>query len=297
MNRPIERLCYLRKDNNRGSTMICEKCGKEFFEDWRKDKEAIKTSCRFCSRSCANSKVHTEETKNKIKEKINKLKNEGKLFIPTPKNSGIRINKKCPVCNKEFNVCVSGKNKIYCSKHCMIEDHEHKFRKVSPGGNREGAGRSISGRYKGFYCGSVWELCFYIYHIDKGIKIDRCNESFFYNDDKGRERRYFPDFLVEDKIVEIKGPQDKLWEYKLKSFPKKEKLIVLYKDDMKVYIDYVKEKYNCFYPQELYDDFKLSFKYICENCGSEFSSNKKNRTFCSRRCAGLFNSKEYRQSK
>lgn len=241
----------MRKYNNRGSSMICEKCNKEFFNDWRKDKEARKTPCRFCSRVCANSRIHSEETKNKIKEKINKLKDEGKLFIPTPKNIGLRINKECPICNKDFPVRFSEKNKIYCSKECYKKDHKQQFRKSSPGGNREGAGRSISGRYKGFYCGSTWELCFYIYHLDKGIKIERCNEFFFYNDDKERERKYFPDFLVEDKIVEIKGPQDKLWEYKLKAFPEKEKLVVLYKDDIQVYIDYVKEKYGD--PKDLFD--------------------------------------------
>jgi hypothetical protein len=41
--------------------MICEKCGKEFQEDWRKDKKTRETPCRFCSRGCANSKKQTKE--------------------------------------------------------------------------------------------------------------------------------------------------------------------------------------------------------------------------------------------
>lgn len=49
--------------------MICEKCGKEFFKDWRRDKVTRKTKCRFCCRGCANSRIHTEETKKKDKRK------------------------------------------------------------------------------------------------------------------------------------------------------------------------------------------------------------------------------------
>jgi len=32
--------------------MICIECGKEFLEDWRKDRETRKTECRFCSVAC-----------------------------------------------------------------------------------------------------------------------------------------------------------------------------------------------------------------------------------------------------
>ncbi len=44
--------------------MICENCGKEFFEDWRKDSAQRKKPLRFCCRSCSSSKghrVHIEE--------------------------------------------------------------------------------------------------------------------------------------------------------------------------------------------------------------------------------------------
>lgn len=82
--------------------MICEECGKEFFEDWRKDKRARKTPCRFCSRSCSNTQHHSNETKEKIKESLNNT------FIL----SGISREKKfCKTCGKE----VSHNNKSgYC---------------------------------------------------------------------------------------------------------------------------------------------------------------------------------------
>ena len=51
--------------------MICESCGIEFFEDWRKDPHNKKIRpLRFCSRSCANHRFHTLETKAKISESL-----------------------------------------------------------------------------------------------------------------------------------------------------------------------------------------------------------------------------------
>lgn len=53
--------------------MICEKCGKEFNEDWRRDPGTRKTPCRFCSRRCANSKVQTKEINEKRSKTLTRL--------------------------------------------------------------------------------------------------------------------------------------------------------------------------------------------------------------------------------
>lgn len=45
--------------------MVCEKCGKEFEKDYRKQP---KGKAKFCSRECANSRIWTEE--DKIKKSI-----------------------------------------------------------------------------------------------------------------------------------------------------------------------------------------------------------------------------------
>lgn len=52
--------------------MICETCGKEFFEDWRRDKYTkLKNPVpRFCSKACANSRKHSEETKSLISKSV-----------------------------------------------------------------------------------------------------------------------------------------------------------------------------------------------------------------------------------
>lgn len=53
--------------------MLCERCGNEFFDDWRRDKEQRKKVQRFCSRSCANSRTQTKEMNNKKSDKLHKL--------------------------------------------------------------------------------------------------------------------------------------------------------------------------------------------------------------------------------
>lgn len=50
--------------------MICERCGKEFFEDWRKDKQQRKLPMRFCSRACANKREQTLESNEKRSLKL-----------------------------------------------------------------------------------------------------------------------------------------------------------------------------------------------------------------------------------
>lgn len=75
--------------------MICEKCGKEFDTDWRKDRQSKKTPCRFCSRTCSNNKPHSETTKQKISKSLTKYESKyckcGKLLNHKNK-SGLCIN-------------------------------------------------------------------------------------------------------------------------------------------------------------------------------------------------------------
>ena len=48
----------------------CEKCGKEFSEDYRKDPSSRKKPMRFCSRSCANSRTVSDDRKEKLSAKM-----------------------------------------------------------------------------------------------------------------------------------------------------------------------------------------------------------------------------------
>lgn len=59
--------------------------------------------------------------------------------------------------------------------------------------------------YKGISFDSSWELIYYIYCLDHNISISRNTDKWFDYFYKDERHRYFPDFIVDDKIIEIKG--------------------------------------------------------------------------------------------
>ena len=159
------------------------------------------------------------------------------------------------------------------------------------GGYREGSGRSKFGYYKGIYCGSTYELCWVIYHLDNCLPFERFKG--FLKDDR---IKYYPDFLIGNRIIEIKG-------YWTESVDRKKKLAeslgyeveVLYKKDLKKIFDYVKEKYGTTKFQTLYDEHKPSYVGTCCQCKKEFSKERKKpktkNVFCSRSCSGTYRQK------
>ena len=70
--------------------MICEYCGKEFFEEWRKDKRYIKNNLlKFCSKNCASG----FSTKNKRKEINKKVEKKLKEFYKNNASTGNKFQK------------------------------------------------------------------------------------------------------------------------------------------------------------------------------------------------------------
>jgi len=108
------------------------------------------------------------------------------------------------------------------------------------GGYRKGIGRGKKGWYKGIFCDSSWELAFVIYHIDHNIPIKRCEEKLQY-EMNGKIRKYLPDFVVNDKIVEIKGWKDESALIKEQCFPE---ITIIDKNGIIPYIEYVVNKYG-----------------------------------------------------
>lgn len=101
--------------------MICEKCGKEFFEDWRKDSSQRKNvPARFCSRSCANTKSASEGRKEKTKASLKKYYQEHPK-IKTKKKQGhheyFQVTQVCANCGKDFHAKWQRKT---CSKVCFL---------------------------------------------------------------------------------------------------------------------------------------------------------------------------------
>ena len=255
---------------------ICPKCNIEHANPGK-----------FCSRSCANSRgPRTAEFKKNVSNKLT-----GK---PSP-HKGVkhftqpRIIKICPMCGEEFSVTKSGDKKIYCGKQCYLVDYKLQFRKKTPGGQRKGSGRSKSGHYKGIYCASTYELAWVIYNLDHNVEFTRFPGFLEKNGFK-----YYPDFLIQNTIIEIKGYE---W---CNTVSKKTELaksfgytvLLLKKEDLKKEFEWVKSRYQYKELYELYDDYAPLYDLECSNCKSKFTRNKKPKTnivYCCRICAGKGN--------
>jgi hypothetical protein len=142
--------------------MICEKCGKEFFEDWRK---CPKGEARFCSRECANSKIHSKETKEKIKKSLDNYhkKNNTKKNVKFCKKCGKKLSY-----NNKSGFCKKCKPPAKTKSEC-VTDYRRKRKKVLI--DLKGGKCEICGYNK-----SIWALHFH--HLDnekKDFKISSSN--------------------------------------------------------------------------------------------------------------------------
>ncbi len=210
---------------------ICQKCGKTFTiqRKIRKDGTYSKSQegSNYCSRSCANSHVVTEETKEKIRQT---LTIEKKLRY-------------CLDCGKEINLS----NKYdYCHK-CLYKQDFYKeiiskATKGKTGGYNEGSVRSYrSGRYNNIWFDSSWELAYYLYITEHNINIKRNSKGFDY-EYEGKMHKYYPDFIVEGSYIEIKGREQPETEAKLNQFP--HKIEILRRKEMKSVLQYIENKYG-----------------------------------------------------
>lgn len=256
---------------------LCPKCGNEFncistHKDGRKHRK------KFCSRHCANSRFWSEEKKAKQSEKIKSLPG----YVPRK-----FVERVCP-CGNKFMVKPCLKKK-HCCYSCSVK-YRPKYHGV--GGYREGSGRSKSGYFKGIYCGSTYELCWVIYHLDNNIPFSKF-EGVLEKDGM----RYIPDFLLNEKeIVEIKGYWTEKVDIKKKLAESMGYSVsVLYKEDLAPIFSYVEEKYGTNKFQTLYDDHRPNYQGICDFCNCDFLSERKIRNtnikknvFCSRSCSGKF---------
>jgi hypothetical protein len=228
---------------------VCEVCGKIF-----RLADVNKTSSgRFCSRSCANKRKHTESTKNKIKNTIkNTYRHKSKDHIL---NTDLEI-RDCIVCGKSFQTIHKYRTKT-CSKQCtniLIKQTKIKNGTLSRGGGYNvNSNKQYGGYYKGQWCDSRWELAFLIYHLDKGYNIEKCKEYFEYRVNN-KIHKYYPDFKIDNVYYEIKGRwrqnlQHKLQIVKSKGFEIK----VIMKKEIKPYLDYCFNAYGIKRLEELYD--------------------------------------------
>jgi hypothetical protein len=220
---------------------MCRSCNCSFKVSKHKKEKYQK---KFCSSSCSA----TFNNKGRIVSKDQKTKTRNALLKPLTTN-------KCIECQKLFLPPVKNRKKKTCSLECY---NKYKIKNMpkpkTPGGYRQGSGRSKHGYYKGIYCGSTYELCWIIYSLDHNIKFKRF-PSFLQKD----KIKYYPDFLLEDgkTIIETKGYEA------VESVNKKTKLaeslgytvIVLRKKDLAPMFEYVAKKYKTKKFYTLYDNY------------------------------------------
>ena len=267
--------------------MECERCGTEH--------DGSFGTGRFCSRSCANAKTWLEE--DKLKKSIaaknsEKVKKANRLIGQKIKGKGlIHKERKCISCNESF--FSKKKEQIFCSLECANSDLG---KEIAPrGGKRKGSGVGRKGYYKGFQCDSTYELAYVIWCKENGLEIERNKEYWeYFNPERNGTFKFYPDFLVDGKLVEIKGYHTPVVDLKMNAVRNDNKEIsILYKKDLKEAIDIAVKVTEL--PEhrlyEAYDDHKPIYDHICLNCNVDFSNNKKNSSFCSRKCSGIYRTK------
>ncbi len=247
--------------------ITCEICGKEFEVNCSEYKFNIGKYKHTCSSECAhkltNKHVDYDHRNKLISSSLKQYNKENPRF---KQDKSLKIYT-CKYCGKQYY-----RNEGISEKYCCITCKRKWLNENSPGncgGYREGSGRGKSGWYKGIHCDSSWELAYLMYHLDNNIKIERCKKSYEYNYNN-EIHKYYPDFIVNNTLIEIKGYKTPQWEEK-KKIAEILNIKVLYKEDIQYYLDYVKEKYGINFI-EYYDNSKpvksiFEYKKIWVNNG------------------------------
>lgn len=274
----------------------CKKCGKSFevirtknlrTNEISKGLKEERSYCNFCS----HSKERSDSVKNKIRQsQLN--------FIALSKELGTfkykKEKPKCTICNKSLS---NLNTKTGLCKTCLNNTNEGKNilslkqKNKKTGGYRIGSGRSRGGYYKNIYCHSTYELVYLIYCLDHNITIQKNTNKYFLYYYNNKELKYYPDFLQDEKYIEIKGYWNKCVDLKKESVIKEGfEYIILYKKDLKKHFEYVKFQYKTDKFYTLYDNHKPKYEYTCKQCNKIFESfykRNENSAFCSRHCSGL----------
>lgn len=190
---------------------------------------------RFCSKKCANSRGPWSDDHKQLLSLLAKQKPTG--FAKERLGGKHMLNKHyseietrfCLTCFQPF-VVLKSSNNVTCSPPC--QNH---------GGLRKGAGRGKHGWYKGLWLDSTYELAYVIYCLDHDQTVIR-NKRFWYYIDPldGKTKKYYPDFLVNGKLVEIKGIINSLTQIKANAVT--EPLLILTKKELQPIFQYVENK-------------------------------------------------------
>jgi hypothetical protein len=237
----------------------CKKCGNKFIPS--------KGLINYCSLECRNSRVFSEESKEK-------KRNSNLNQIPWNKGKNLKWIK---------SICLECGNEINHRKSTPKKYHSDCWLKTS-GGYRKGSGVGKSGWYKGYWCDSSYELAWVIYNIDYGHSFIRNKKTYEYIWEN-KKRKYVPDFIKNDEIIEIKGFVNNHTQVKLDSVPN---LKILFRKDLNIEFDYVENKYGKDFIKLYEGNPYNELTNHCSVCGKLCMEKNK---YCSRVCAGVGNNR------
>lgn len=183
--------------------MVCERCGKEFFEDYRKDKDhKQKFLARFCSRACANSRDRSLESREKTAKSVKRKWAENSykdvVFHKNKISDGV-----CVICGKKILAQKGKRIRKTCGPACYHEllSNIHSDFLKNPE-KRKNYGRGKKSHMEEYFEGFLNRKNITGWEYDK----------YFWN--PILKKSYFTDFCFEQIkfIVELDGTQHLLTE-------------------------------------------------------------------------------------
>ena len=179
-----------KKGKLKSFDVACELC-KKHFQVKERENQFPKKEKYFCSKKCAG------EYSQSFVKKENQMKALKKHWENIPKVLPKTHNFICVVCNNPFSIMSKKKvyNKKTCSKECYTK-LLHKWTRENPNcGGELGYKRFY---YKNILMDSSWEVEIAKWMDEKDIVWDRSRKRhmFWWTDECGNRRRYYPDFYL-----------------------------------------------------------------------------------------------------
>lgn len=227
-------------------SLICHKCEKQYNLDLTESQFNSGKYRKHCSIGCANSRIWSDQ--DKLKKSISAK--HGQKLTPCKPIKNIKFENIiiCAVCNIQFKA--KSRKQRFCSRQCVNQGQKLGLFNITKklGGYRAKGGRGKQGWYKGIYCNSSWQLAYVMYCKDHNIDIKRNNTGYQYLFEDVKPSHYYPDFIINgQQFVQVKGFKDARWQYKMKYFPYK--LKVIDGDSINYYLSYAKQTYGANFVQ------------------------------------------------
>lgn len=231
---------------------ICPVCGKD--TQWFSLRKGFR---KHCSRACSTTDPEVYKLKSETE-----FKNTGyhsPMEDPKHHQKMIELSKLPENQQKRIESCKSNNGQgtgfqIKSVKENAIDSIFNKY-------GKKYIKISRSYLYNDIIFDSSWELAYYIWLNDNNIKFEYQPNIYFEYQVNNKKYKYFPDFLINEKLYDIKGTQffNDTGEYIDPYIKNTEKAkakyqcmldnnIILLKDDfIKPILNYIKEKYGCDY--------------------------------------------------